>query len=111
MGVRTVIGVLGIALVMAACGSDSVVPADGEDGFDRAAVEQAARDLLGRSADEIEEGRLTRIVRRGDEDFPATMDLVPGRLNVELDDDGTGTFVVTRIVAEVPDDVEPIVVE
>jgi hypothetical protein len=31
------------------------------------------------------------------------MDLRPGRQNLELDDDSTGTYVVTRIVVETPE--------
>jgi hypothetical protein len=56
-----------------------------------------------RTEDDIEETPDRRIVRRGDEEFIVTMDLRPGRQNLELDDDGTGTHVVTRIVGETPE--------
>jgi hypothetical protein len=88
-------------------------PGEGEaidPAVDREAAEAAARALLGRSEDEIDEGPDTRILRRGDEELMGTMDLRPGRRNLELDDDGTGTYVVTRVVVEVADG-EPLVVE
>jgi hypothetical protein len=83
-------------------------PAEG--GFDADEREAAARELLGVAEDELEEGPDARVVRRGEEQLPGTMDLRPGRLNLELDDDGSGTYVVTRVVIEVPDG-ESIVVE
>jgi hypothetical protein len=52
-----------------------------------------------------------RIARRGDEGFALTMDLVPGRLNVELDDDGTGEYVVTSVAIETEDGSEIVTVE
>lgn len=66
---------------------------------------------MGLPEEAIEEDAETRVVRRGDETLPGTMDLRPGRRNVELDDDGTGTFVVTRVTVEVPDGEDPLVVE
>jgi hypothetical protein len=132
MRARLVVLVLGsIVLLVVACGGESgtlpdeVSPDAGggtdapdEDaaeggadaGFDAAEREAAARELLGMAEDEVEEGPDARVVRRGEEELPGTMDLRPGRLNVELDDDGSGTYVVTRVVIEVPDG-EPIVVD
>lgn len=81
------------------------------DDFDREAVRARAQELLGLPEGEIDESASLRIVRRGEEDFPVTMDLRPGRMNLELDDDGTGTYRVTRVVVEVPDDEDPLVVE
>jgi hypothetical protein len=89
---------------------DDAVDGGLDDGFDAAEREAAARALLGVSEDQLEEGPALRVVRRGEEQLPGTMDLRPGRLNVELDDDGSGTYVVTRVVIEVPDG-ESIVVE
>ena len=43
-----------------------------------------------------------RVGRRGDESFPLTEDFVVGRYTVELDDDGTGAFVVTAVTVELP---------
>ena len=117
MGGPVTIGLIGVALLLAACGGD-VPDAGVDDGaptpgdvFDRERSEQDARALLGLPEDEVEADALTRIVRRGDEDFVVTMDLIPGRRNVELDDDGTGAYVVTRVVVEVPDGEDPLVVE
>lgn len=80
-------------------------------GFVREDARERAMTLLGVPEDDIEESEMVRIVRRGDEDLPVTMDLRPGRLNLELDDDGTGTYEVTRVLVEVPDGAEPLVVE
>jgi hypothetical protein len=103
------------ALLLAACGTGEVPtpePAgqpgdaaaqDGTDGFDRDAASAEAEALLGTPEEEIEESPDRRIVRRGDEEFIVTMDLRPGRQNLELNDDGTGTYVVTRIVVETPE--------
>jgi hypothetical protein len=43
-----------------------------------------------------------RVGRRGDESFPLTEDFVVGRYTVELDDDGTGAFLVTAVAVELP---------
>jgi hypothetical protein len=69
----------------------------------------AARELLGLPEDEVVEDAETRIMRRGDEQLAGTMDLRPGRRNLELDE-VDGTFVVTRITIETEDG-EDIVVE
>lgn len=74
----------------------------GED-FDRDAARANAQTLIGLPEDAFEEAPMRRIVRRGDEHFTVTMDLRPGRQNVELDDDGTGTYVVTKVVIETMD--------
>jgi catechol 2,3-dioxygenase-like lactoylglutathione lyase family enzyme len=81
-------------------------PEPGDDpfaNFDRDEARSQAESHLGITEDDIEESPMVRIVRRGDEDFAVTMDLRPGRLNLELDDDGSGTYVVTRVVVETPD--------
>jgi hypothetical protein len=103
------------ALLLTACGTPEVPdgepagqPAeaagqDGVDDFDRDAARAEAEALLGTPEDEFEETPDRRIVRRGDEEFIVTMDLRPGRQNLELDDEGTGTYVVTRVVVETPE--------
>jgi hypothetical protein len=108
------------ALLLTACGTTEVTgpePAgrpddaaeqdgaeqDGAEDFDRETARAEAEALLGTPEDDIEETPDRRIVRRGDEEFIVTMDLRPGRQNLELDDDGTGTHVVTRIVVETPE--------
>src|SRR5690606_15253970 len=65
-------------------------------------VRAEAEGLLGKSESELELSRMLRIVRRGEDRLPTTMDLRPGRLNVELDNHA-GNFVVTRVVVETPD--------
>lgn len=79
--------------------------------FDRDRSREDAERLLGLDEADVTETPERRIVRRGDEHFAVTMDLRPGRQNVELDDDGSGTYVVTRVVVEVPDGEDPLVVE
>jgi hypothetical protein len=44
-----------------------------------------------------------RIARRGVDQYALTTDLVPGRLTVQLDDDGNGTFVVVEVLVELED--------
>ena len=82
----------------------------GFDDTDRDEREAAAQSLLGAPEAEVDESAEVRIVRRGDEESPVTMDLRPGRLSVELDE-VDGTFRVTRVVVEVPDGQDPLVVE
>ncbi len=79
--------------------------------FDHAEARKAAEALLGIAEGDFEESPERRVVRRGDEEFAVTMDLRPGRQNVELDDDGSGTYVITRVTVETPDGKDPIVVE
>lgn len=79
--------------------------------FDEAAATARAEELLGTAEEDLPtDDPDVRVMRRGDEDMMGTMDLRPGRANLTLDDDGSGTFVVTRIEVETPDG-EPIVVE
>ena len=65
-------------------------------------IRAEAETLLGMNENELEPSRMLRIARRGDERFPGTMDLVPGRMSVELDDHA-GAYLVTRVVVETPD--------
>lgn len=59
-----------------------------EDGdVDPDAAEARADDLLGRSEDEVADLPDVRVVRRNGEDQDLTMDLVPGRMNVTIEDD------------------------
>lgn len=81
-----------------------------DDAYDREESRQRATALLGVHEDDVEESAALRIVRRGDEHFAVTMDLRPGRLNVELDERDDG-FVVTRVVVETADGEDPLVVE
>lgn len=90
---------------------NGIPPTEPDDAFDREAAEARAREFLGLPESEVEEGPMQRIVRRGEEEFRVTMDLQPGRMNLELDDDGTGTYVVTRVTVETPEDEDPLVVE
>ena len=71
---------------------------------------ERAESLLGRSEDAVEESATVRIMRRGDEQLLGTMDLRPGRLNLELDE-VDGEYRVTRVVVEVPDGEDELVVE
>jgi hypothetical protein len=103
------------ALLLTACGTtespgpepagqpDDAGEQDGAEDFDRDAARAEAEGLLGTPEDGIEQTPDRRIVRRGDEEFIVTMDLRPGRQNLELDDDSTGTYVVTRVVVETPE--------
>lgn len=82
------------------------VPEEMEDpfgDFDREEARERAESYLGVAEDDIEEDPMVRVVRRGDEDYMVTMDLRPGRMNLEFDDDGSGTYVVTRIMVETPE--------
>lgn len=91
--------------VEADAGGEPQVPEEPEDpftDFDRDEAAEIARTHLGVPEDEIETDRMIRVIRRGDEELPVTADLIPGRLNLELDDEGAG-FVVTRVVVETPD--------
>lgn len=81
-----------------------------DPGFDRDAATERAEALLGTPEGELDENPELRIVRRGDEEFPGTMDLRPGRNNLELDE-VDGAMVVTRVVVEVPDGEDPIDVQ
>lgn len=116
---RAAIAGVALALLLAGCDAapeaeapppeppaeDPEPPADGtpvDAEFDREAARADAEALLGLSEDEVEETPMRRIVRRGEEDYPVTMDLRPGRQNLELDDEGNGVYVVTRVLVEAP---------
>jgi hypothetical protein len=47
-----------------------------------------------------------RVGRRGEEHMMLTEDHVQGRMTVELDDDGTGRYIVSSVTVEVADGVE-----
>lgn len=79
--------------------------------FDHEAHRNAARALLGVAEDALEPSATLRIARRGEERFALTMDLRPGRRNVELDEQPDGGYVVTRVMVETPDGSDSIVVE
>jgi hypothetical protein len=64
----------------------------------------AAAGFIGTAEADLPED--ARIARRGEEQFPLTMDYRVGRFTFELDDDGTGTYVVTAVQVELPDRVE-----
>ena len=110
------LAVLLLAGVLAACGDGDPTPApdpvapqvpDDEQGFDPEASPAQARSFLGVSEDDVEvaiaDTTMVRIMRRGDEQFAGTMDLRPGRLNLELDPDEDGTYRVSRVVVETED--------
>lgn len=78
-------------------------PDDLEEDFDRQAARANAQALIGLPEDAIEESTMRRIVRRGDEHFAVTMDLRPGRQNLELDNDSSGTYIVTKVIIETMD--------
>lgn len=59
-----------------------------------------ARELLGLPEEALPDD--VRVARRGDEYMALTMDLQPGRLNVELDERGDG-FEVVLVTLETPD--------
>jgi hypothetical protein len=77
------------------------VPADSGDDFPSDAAREEARSMLGKP--EAELAADVRVRRRGEESFALTEDYVLGRITVELDDDGTGTYVVTSATVELPD--------
>lgn len=61
-------------------------------------LREQAQLLLGTA--EVDVPADVRIGRRGDEHMMLTEDYVIGRMTVGLDDDGTGTFVVTEVILE-----------
>lgn len=115
--VRAITVVLAVSL-LAACGDDddvetttgepvqdsmgSDVDDDGSDELTAEAARQRARDLLGTPEAELDLGPDLRIGRRGEEQFMLTEDYVIGRITVELDDEGSGTYVVTEATVELP---------
>jgi hypothetical protein len=76
---------------------------------DIAAAVRRAASLLGSYEADVPDD--VRIARRGDEEFALTMDLVPGRLNVELDVDDVGEYVVTAVSVETEDGSQVVSVE
>ena len=64
-------------------------------------LREVAQSMLGLAEDELPED--VRIGRRGGEQMMLTEDYQVGRFTVELDDDGTGTFRVTAVTAELGD--------
>jgi hypothetical protein len=76
-------------------------PGMGDEDFPAEAARDRARATIGVAEDELEPD--VRIGRHGDEQFMLTEDYVLGRIIVELDDDGSGTFVVTQARVELPD--------
>lgn len=88
-----------------------VVTDDGmDDGSDTRpsddTMREQAQSLLGTPEGELPAD--VRIGRRGDEHMMLTEDYVIGRMTVALEDDGTGTFVVTEITLELEDGPEVI---
>ena len=83
-------------------GDDPVTgPDDQGDEFPSEAAREEAQSLLGTPEDEL--GSDVRVARRGEETMMLTEDYVLGRITVELDDDGSGTYVVTSATVELPD--------
>lgn len=76
-------------------------PGAADDEYPSEAARQRAREQLGRPEGELDPD--IRIGRRGEEQMMLTEDYALGRITVELDDDGTGTFVVTQATVELPD--------
>lgn len=70
------------------------------EGFDPERSREVAEDYLGVAEEDVEETAMVRILRRGDEQLAGTMDLRPGRFNLELDPDDEGVYRVTRVVVE-----------
>lgn len=97
------------------CGADAAGgtrPADGEPGVSTApggenVTREDAEVLIGLHESDLPGD--VRVSRRGAEEFFLTEDYVIGRMTVELDDDGSGTFVVTKVVLEA--DEGPVIVE
>lgn len=75
-------------------------PPDADAPFDPEASRELAEQWLGVAEEDIEETEMLRIARRGEESFPATMDLRPGRFNLELDEADDGVYRVSRIIVE-----------
>lgn len=82
-------------------GGSIAPPGSSDEAFPTEAARDQARSLLG-----VAEAELTpdvRVGRRGQETFALTEDYVLGRITVELDDDGSGTYAVTSATVELPD--------
>jgi hypothetical protein len=76
-------------------------PGAADDEYPSEAARQRAQEQLGRPEGELEAD--IRIGRRGEEQMMLTEDYQLGRITVELDDDGSGAFVVTQATVELPD--------
>lgn len=88
---------------------DGEVPPDPADDFDSDTALAEGEALLGDAEDELPTH--VRTARRGEEMFALTEDYVLGRLTVELDDDGTGTYRVSSVVVELPEGPETLTAE
>lgn len=112
--VLLLVAVLSVGL--AACGTEdpagsaAPTPPDPDSAFDPVVSRELAEGYLGVAESDVTEAAMVRIVRRGDEQLAVTMDLRPGRLNLELDADGEDVYRVSRVVVET-DDGEDLVVE
>lgn len=67
---------------------------------------ERARTLIGTAEADLPGD--VRIGRRGDEDMMLAQDYVVGRRTVALDDDGSGTYVVTAVTVELDEGPETI---
>jgi len=112
-----VVGVMAALLALGCGGTDDgdaePTPPEAPDEsapFDPERSRELAEGYLGVAEENIEETPLVRIVRRGDEQLPVTMDLREGRLNLELDAADDDVFRVTRVMVETAEG-EDIVVE
>lgn len=76
-------------------------PDEGDEAFPSEAARDEARSLLGEPESELPAD--VRVARRGEESFALTEDYVLGRITVELDDDGSDTYVVTSATVELPE--------
>ncbi|MFA9446780.1 hypothetical protein [Egicoccus sp. AB-alg6-2] len=74
-----------------------------DETFDLDAARRDAESLLGATEEDLEIWGDVRIERKGDEEFMLTMDLMPGRKNVQLDEDADGVYRVTHVSLELPD--------
>lgn len=108
---RLIVAVLLLAFgaALLSCGDDPAPTGaapeapDPDAGFDADRSPAQAEAYLGVAEADIEETVMVRIARRGEEQFPGTMELRPGRLSLELDEDADGTYRVTRVVLETDD--------
>lgn len=85
---------------------DTPIADDPTADIDPAAARAEAEALLGVGEDELPDA--VRVGRRGEEHLMLTEDYVIGRITVELDDDGSGDFVVTAATVELPDGPETV---
>ncbi len=82
-------------------GGEVPPPGPSDEAFPSEAARDQARALLGSPESELAPD--VRVARRGEETFALTEDYVLGRITVELDDDGSGTHVVTSATVELPE--------